>query len=71
MEFPVNIVAEVRMRWWLKLYLRLLSTFCALHGTEPDMDRLAGWIKCGVSVRLIAVPAGIAPDNRPALAPKE
>lgn len=45
-----RIVVEVRVSWWLRMYLRGLEFFCRLHGTEPNWEKVKAKIKAGVRI---------------------
>lgn len=41
---------SIRMAWWLKPYLRVLTVCCVLAGTLPDEAKLLAKIKSAMRV---------------------
>lgn len=46
------VTVEVRLSWWLRLYLQTLGFLCCVLKTEPDWERLEVWIRRGIHVRV-------------------
>lgn len=44
--------AEVRVAWWLKLYLGGVVLMCGLTGLDFDDDKVGRYMKRGIKVRL-------------------
>ena len=38
------IVIEIRLRWWVWLYLDALRTFVFITGAQPDVEKTASFI---------------------------
>lgn len=48
----VNLVAVIRLRWWLRIYLGGVTLASRMTGLEPDWERVERWVKRGVVVRI-------------------
>lgn len=49
----VNLVVEVKQRWWLPVYLRALALFCIIMKREPDYDKFHNLIiRHGISQKM-------------------
>jgi len=46
-----NLTVEIRLAWWLRLYLRCVVLYAALTLQEPDEEKLAYWISRGISIK--------------------
>lgn len=56
MNQRVHIIqVRVGHRWWLMPYLRSVAFACWLTGTEPNIDRVAYWIKRGTYAEQVRV----------------
>jgi hypothetical protein len=42
---------EVRVSWWVYLYLRGVAFVCSVTGYDPDMDKVIRWIERGIRVK--------------------
>lgn len=48
----VNLVALIRLRWWLRIYLGGVTLASRMTGLEPDWERVERWVKRGTVVRV-------------------
>lgn len=46
-----TLTVNIKLAWWLKVYLNTLHALCYLMDCEPNMDRAGYWISKGVSVK--------------------
>ncbi|ELY5938892.1 hypothetical protein SNN83_001976 [Cronobacter malonaticus] len=54
-----GLSVEVKTRWWVPLYIRMLTQFCILMQCEPDFTKVAAFIaKYGISQTVKKVPQG-------------
>jgi len=51
-----TVTIQVRLAWWVRLYLRSVVVFARLTGIEPDMDKMGAMIQRGLHTRLKAAP---------------
>lgn len=49
----VQLVAQIRVRWWLRAYLAGVVIFARLAGLEPDWQKVSRWMSAGIAVRVI------------------
>lgn len=49
----VTFVMQVKVRWWLRLYLYGVALTSYLTGMEPDYAKVQKWINRGVKSRLV------------------
>ena len=42
-----ELVLKIKLKWWLKLYLKGLTLFCKLTGEVPDWDKVESVCKNG------------------------
>ncbi|KJP58463.1 hypothetical protein SR71_08440 [Klebsiella aerogenes] len=53
-----TLSVEVKSRWWLPLYLKMLTLFCHVVQREPDYEKVSAFIvKYGISQKLKHEPA--------------
>jgi hypothetical protein len=52
-----TVAVELRFRWWLRIYLGTMQFLCWTTGAEPNMDRVAFWVKKGCKIVLVPVKA--------------
>ncbi|ENZ7716320.1 hypothetical protein ACG9HH_000678 [Klebsiella aerogenes] len=53
-----TLSVEVRSRWWLPLYLKMLTLFCHVVQREPDDAKVSAFIaKYGISQSVKVQPA--------------
>jgi hypothetical protein len=53
-----TIVLELKMRWWVPVYLRTITLLCLATQQEPDYDKVAGFIvRLGISKKVKACPS--------------
>lgn len=45
-----TVVAEIRLAWWLPLYVEALCFFASLVGSEPDEEKLARVVESAIRV---------------------
>lgn len=50
----VQLVAVVKIRWWLRLYLLGVTAVSRITGLEPDWGKVGRWIRRGTIVRVKA-----------------
>ncbi|HTN31963.1 MAG TPA: hypothetical protein VL178_14225 [Pseudomonas sp.] len=48
----VNLVAVIRLRWWLRIYLGGVALVSRVTDLEPDWERVERWVKRGMVVRI-------------------
>lgn len=48
-----TLVIEVRVTWWLLVYLNALVFFCTVMNTLPDEEKLETVIKRGIKARVL------------------
>jgi hypothetical protein len=46
------VTIEVRIAWWVKPYLHVLSVLCDLFDTYPDPDKLQSTLLLGVETKI-------------------
>lgn len=46
---------EIRVAWWLFPYLNTVRAMCYLLGVEPNMDRVAYWVRKGLTFKPAAI----------------
>lgn len=50
-----TISIEVKSRWWLPFYVKILTLFCLMFQREPDYEKTAALItKYGISQKVKA-----------------
>ena len=49
----LEVRVVVRVAWWVRLYLRSVSAFAALHGLSPDMRKVERVVRAGTRVVLL------------------
>ncbi len=48
-----TISIEVKSRWWLPFYVKILTLFCLMFQREPDYEKTAALItKYGISQKV-------------------
>lgn len=48
-----SITLQVRIAWWVPVYLRTLEFFCLTFGTEPDFGKVGATLKRGLRVEVV------------------
>lgn len=48
----VTLVIQVKMRWWLRLYLYGVVFTSYITGMSPDRDKVTKWMRRGMKMRL-------------------
>lgn len=46
-----EIVVTISLPWWTIPYMRFCTFFAAIHGLEPDAEKIAGTVVKHVRVR--------------------
>ncbi|TPD64190.1 hypothetical protein FJP64_13960 [Kosakonia cowanii] len=50
-----NLTIQVKVKWWLPVYLRTLALMCLMMRCEPDYEKVRAFIvKRGISQKLMA-----------------
>lgn len=49
---PLVLTIEVRVRWWLRLYLSSLALVAAITGLTPDPAKVQAWVQRGITLRV-------------------
>ena len=49
---PKTLTVQVRLAWWVRLYLGSVVVFARLTGMEPDLAKVVAMVKRGAHVRL-------------------
>lgn len=47
-----QITLTIKVSWWVKWYIRGVAYMCALTGQDPDMDKVAYWVRKGLLVKV-------------------
>lgn len=50
----VQLVAVVKIRWWLRLYLAGVVAASRITGLDPDWQKVSQWIRRGTMIRFKA-----------------
>ena len=50
----VQLVAVVKIRWWLRLYLAGVVITSRITGLDPDWQKAGQWIRRGTVIRVKA-----------------
>ncbi|BBS32465.1 hypothetical protein WP5S18C02_26710 [Enterobacter cloacae] len=52
-----RLSVEIKSRWWLPVYIRMLTLFCMMMRCEPDYQKVGDFIvKYGISQRVKSEP---------------
>ena len=52
-----RLSVEIKSRWWLPVYIRMLTLFCMMMRCEPDYQKVGDFIvKHGISQRVKSEP---------------
>ncbi len=48
----LTVKVEIKIRWWVRLYLKALMLFCLTFNTFPDIEKVARFVvKYGFRIR--------------------
>ncbi|CZV57743.1 Uncharacterised protein [Enterobacter cloacae] len=48
-----RLSVEIKIRWWVPVYLRTLTVFCLMMRCEPDYQKVRNFlVKYGISQKL-------------------
>lgn len=50
MRQQINI--RVSVAWWLRWYLAGVALMCRVTGCDPDMGRVAYWVRRSIKMRI-------------------
>ncbi len=53
-----RVVAQLRVRWWLKWYIRSVVLFASMTGLEPSWDRVEFWLRRALHWRQVSPKGG-------------
>jgi hypothetical protein len=53
-------VVQLRVRWWLKWYIRAVVLFAGMTGLEPNWDRVEFWLRRALHWRRMSPRGGRA-----------
>lgn len=48
-----NVVVQLRVRWWLKWYVRFVVLVAGMTGLEPNWDRVEFWLRRALHWRVV------------------
>lgn len=52
-----KLSVEIKVRWWVPVYIKTLALFCLMTCHEPDYEKVGAFIvKHGISQRVKALP---------------
>jgi hypothetical protein len=51
---------QLRVRWWLKWYIRSVVLFAGMTGLEPNLDRVEFWVRRALHWRWVRPGGGRA-----------
>ncbi len=46
------VTISIRVSWWLRWYLAGVSLMCRMTGGQPDYDRVCGWVRRAIKLRM-------------------
>lgn len=55
-----RVVVQLRVRWWLKWYIRSVVLFAGMTGLEPNWDRVEFWVRRALHWRRVSPGGGRA-----------
>lgn len=45
-----TVTISIRVSWWLRWYLAGVALMCRMTGGQPDMDRVAYWVRRAIKL---------------------
>ena len=47
-----ELKVSIKLAWWLRAYLHGVQLISSLTGLNPDPDKIAYWVECGVKLKV-------------------